>query len=51
MNDMTITLNIEAGEQAFFKIQFKKPDFMAVLDILDSVTIENVFNQELFTVI
>tara|TARA_R110000744_G_scaffold57010_3_gene120033 strand:- start:1490 stop:1636 length:147 start_codon:yes stop_codon:yes gene_type:complete len=48
---MTITLNIEAGEQAFFKIQFKNSDFENVLDLLDGVTMENVFNQKLFTVI
>ena len=51
MKTMTITLNIEAGEQAFFKIQFKNSDFMAVLDILDDVTIDNVLDQDLFTVI
>ena len=48
---MTITLDIKEGEQAYFKIQFKNSDFMAVVDSLDNVTMKNVFSQKLFTVI
>ena len=51
MNTMTITLDAPKGEQAVFKIQFKNEDFLKVVDMVDSVTIGNVFNQELFKVI
>ena len=52
MNNMTITLDTKkAGEQAVFKIEFKNEDFMSVVDMVDTVTIENVFNQNLFKVI
>lgn len=51
MNNMTITLDTKkAGEQAVFTIKFKSEDFMNVVDMIDTVTIGNVFNQELFTV-
>lgn len=52
MNNMTITLDTKkAGEQAYFKIEFKHDDFMSVVDMIDTVTIDNVFNQELFKVV
>ena len=47
---MTITLDTKAGEQAVFTIEFKNADFMSVVDMIDTVTIDNVFNQKLFTV-
>lgn len=48
---MTITLDTnKAGEQAVFTINFKNEDFMGVVDMIDTVTIDNVFNQTLFTV-
>jgi len=49
---MTITLDTETpGEQAYFKIEFNKSDFFAVVDQIDHVTLGNVYQQELFTVI
>jgi hypothetical protein len=52
MNNMTITLDTKkAGELAVFKIEFKNEDFMKVVDMIDTVTIGNVFNQSLFTVV
>ena len=48
---MTITLSTKkSGEQAVFTIEFKNEDFMNVVDMIDTVTIDNVFNQSLFTV-
>ena len=51
MNDMTITIDMESGEQAYFKIQFKNKDFIKVVDIVETLTLQNIYNQELFTVI
>ena len=49
---MTITLDTKkAGELAVFKIEFNNADFMNVVDMIDTVTIDNVFNQDLFKVI
>ena len=49
---MTITLDTnKAGELAVFKIEFKHEDFIRVVDMIDTVTIENVFNQDLFKVV
>lgn len=51
MNTMTITLETGEGELAVFTIEFKNSDFMNVVDSIDDVTIDNVFNQDLFKVI
>ena len=51
MNTMNITLEAKNGIQAVFTIEFKKSDFMNVVNMIDTVTIDTVENQELFKVI
>ena len=48
---MNITLEAKNGIQAVFTIEFKKSDFMNVVNMIDTVTIDTVENQELFKVI
>ena len=50
MDTMNITIPIGNGEQAVFTIAFKKSDFFAVVDLVGTLTIENVMHQELFEV-
>ena len=51
MQTMTITLDSEAGKQFYFKIEFNSDDFLAVVDLIDDVTISNMYDHKLFNVI
>jgi len=51
MQTMTITLDSEAGKQFYFKIEFNSDDFMEVVDLIDEVTISNLYSHKLFNVI
>jgi len=49
--DMTITISMTGGEMAYFKIEFLKSDFMAVVDAIADATLENVYSNPLWRVI
>ncbi len=51
MNTMTVTVDQDNGVQAYFKIEFKNQDFMAVVDSIDNLNMVNVFNNPLWKVI
>ena len=49
-NTMNITVDTKNNEVAVFTIEFKKDDFMKVVDAIENVTMENVFNNSLWNV-
>lgn len=51
MNTLTVTVDLNDGSQAFFKIEFKNEDFMKVVDSVDGLTLENVYTNPLWKVI
>lgn len=51
MQTMTITISQEEGVQLYFKIQFESQNFLKIVEIVDTLTIDNVMNHELFNVI
>lgn len=51
MNNMTITIATDDGFDNYFKIEFKDKDFMRVVDAIDDVTMDNVYNNPLWKVV
>ena len=50
MKTMTITIPTNNGEAAYFTIEFKSNDFMEVVETVSNATLENVYDNKLWSV-
>ena len=48
---MTVTIPQNGGEMLYYTIEFKKSDFMAVVEEVGELTTENVFTNPLWKVL
>lgn len=48
---MTVTIGMEEGNVAYFKIEFNKSDFISVVASVEDLTIDNIYTNNLWIVI